>query len=100
MLAFSTDTFSDVTLMLQISSQTVGLVLDLVLKKEGFSNKPAHGKKKKKSTIHLNSAQNNDATLRCGSVVSFLSSLLDIMQLKKDIENRYVKKLTPGQLIN
>lgn len=75
-------------LRIKISSPTVGLVLDLVLKKEGFLNKPAHGKKKKKSTSHLNSAQNNDATLRCGSVVSFLSSLLDIMRLKKDIENR------------
>lgn len=75
-------------LRIKISSPTVGLVLDLVLKKEGFSNKPAHGKKKKKSTSHLISAQNSDATLRCGSVVSFLSSLLDIMRLKKDIENR------------
>lgn len=98
MLAF--DAFLMLFLMLQISSSTVGLVLEVVLKKEGFPNKPAHGKKKKKSSSHLNSGQHKDATLRCGGVVTFLSSLLDVILLKKEIYNRFVKKLACGQFNN
>ncbi|KAK1378127.1 hypothetical protein POM88_024871 [Heracleum sosnowskyi] len=49
------------------------------------------GQRRKVSQTNLHMGRRkriNDATLRCGSVVSFHSSLLDIMRLKKDIENR------------
>lgn len=66
-------------------------MLDLVLKQEGFLIDSAYGKKKKKSLKHQNSNQHYDVFQKCGSPLSFLSSLLDILRLKKDIENRSTK---------
>lgn len=76
-------------LTLQITCSAVGQMLDLVLKQEDFLIDSTHGKKKKKTSKHQISDQHYDV-IQCGRPLSFLSSLLDILQLKKDIENRFI----------
>lgn len=73
---------------INIMCSTIVRMLDLVLKQEGFLIDTAYGKTKKKYLKHQNSNQDYDVFQKCRSPLSFLSSLLDILRLKKDIENR------------
>lgn len=75
-------------LQIKVSTLTVQRMLDFVLEKAAPSHGSPHGKKKKKAITHLKSELNNDAGQRRCSKLSFLSSLLDILLLKKDIVNR------------
>ncbi|KAJ0017544.1 hypothetical protein Pint_12302 [Pistacia integerrima] len=74
--------------MLQITCSTVARILDPILKQENLVMGSAYGKKKmkldgkQKSTLHM------DMIYKGESGLSFLSSLLDILLLKKDILNR------------
>lgn len=75
---------------MQISSSVVSKMLDFVVGCIiGFSGSTP-GKKKKKpvtrdSDVHVDVFQQGENAL------SFLSSLLDVLILKKNIENRFVK---------
>ncbi|KAI7750210.1 hypothetical protein M8C21_026307, partial [Ambrosia artemisiifolia] len=69
-------------LQIKVSSLTIQRMLDFVLEKADSLTDTPHGKKKKKATTH------NDVGHRRCSKLSFWSSLLDILLLKKDIENR------------
>lgn len=64
-------------------------MLDFVLEKGASLTDTPHGKKKLKTTTHLNSELHNDVGHRRCSKLLFLSSLLDSLLLKKDIENRF-----------
>lgn len=64
-------------------------MFDFVLEKAIPLSGTPHGKKKKKATTNLKSELHNDAGPRSCSKLTFLSSLLDILLLKKDIENRF-----------
>ncbi|XVF08520.1 hypothetical protein REPUB_Repub07fG0010000 [Reevesia pubescens] len=77
----------DALLRLNIASSTVGQMLDLILKEDTLAIGSAHGKKKKKSAE--NSKPGNDYDVSKGEqALYFLSSLLDVLLLKKDIANR------------
>ncbi|KAF5805582.1 putative U3 small nucleolar RNA-associated protein [Helianthus annuus] len=75
-------------LQIKVSSSTIHRMLDFVLEKAAPSTGTPHGKKKKKATTQLKSELHNDVGHRGCSKLSFLSSLLDVLLLKKDIENR------------
>lgn len=75
-------------LQIKVSSLTIQQMLDFVLEKAVPVPDTPHGKKKKKAKAHLKSELHNDASHRRFSKLSFLSSLLDILLLKKDIQNR------------
>ncbi|XP_024990164.1 uncharacterized protein At3g06530 isoform X2 [Cynara cardunculus var. scolymus] len=75
-------------LQINVSTSTIQRMLDFVLEKAAPSHGSPHGKKKKKAMTHLKSESNNDAGQRRCSKLSFLSSLLDILLLKKDVVNR------------
>ncbi|XP_071732709.1 uncharacterized protein At3g06530 isoform X2 [Rutidosis leptorrhynchoides] len=78
---------SRVALMqIKVSSLTIQKMLDFVTQKALILSGTPHGKKKKKATTELH----NDAGFRRCSKLTFFSSLLDILLLKKDIENRAV----------
>lgn len=74
----------------QIMCSTVGQVLDPILKQESLVIGSAYGKKKKKSDEHQKSNFHADVIYKGENALSFLSSLLDILLLKKDIANRSV----------
>ncbi|XP_076957841.1 uncharacterized protein At3g06530-like [Bidens hawaiensis] len=75
-------------LQIKVSSLTTHRMLDFVLEKGASLTNTAHGKKKLKTTTHLNSELHNDVGHRRCSKLLFMSSLLDSLLLKKDIENR------------
>ncbi|XP_023757327.1 uncharacterized protein At3g06530 [Lactuca sativa] len=72
-------------LQIKISTSMVQHMLDYVLEKSSPLTGTPHGKKKKKVTTQLK--PNDAGHTRC-SKLTFLSSLLDILLLKKDIDNR------------
>ncbi|KAJ0099511.1 hypothetical protein Patl1_20742 [Pistacia atlantica] len=80
--------YSGLTTEMQITCSTVARILDPILKQENLVMGSAYGKKKmkldgkQKSTLHM------DMIYKGESALSFLSSLLDILLLKKDILNR------------
>lgn len=76
--------------MLQITCSTVCQVLDPVLKQETLVIGSAYGKKKKKSGEYQKSNLHGDEIYKGENALSFLSSLLDILLLKKDMANRSV----------
>ncbi|KAK9059672.1 hypothetical protein SSX86_020376 [Deinandra increscens subsp. villosa] len=69
-------------LQIKVSSLTIHRMLDFVLEKAVPLTNAPRGKKKKKVTTH------SDVGRKGCSKLVFLSSLLDILLLKKDIENR------------
>ncbi|KAI3778087.1 hypothetical protein L2E82_07103 [Cichorium intybus] len=72
-------------LHIKVSTLMVQNMFDFILEKPSPVTGTPHGKKKKKVTTHVKS--NDAGHTRC-SKLSFLSSLLDILLLKKDIDNR------------
>ncbi|KAL5569803.1 hypothetical protein UlMin_026378 [Ulmus minor] len=75
-------------LRLNISSFTVIQMLDHIFKSEGPVSASAYGKKKRKVNEQLKSNLPHDGMFKGKNSFSFLSSLLDILLLKKDIANR------------
>ncbi|XP_076945325.1 uncharacterized protein At3g06530-like [Bidens hawaiensis] len=75
-------------LQIKVSSLTIQRMLDFILEKGASLTDTPHGKKKLKTTTHVNSELHNDMGHRRCSKLLFLSSLLDSLLLKKDIENR------------
>ncbi|XP_020540628.2 uncharacterized protein At3g06530 isoform X2 [Jatropha curcas] len=73
-------------LRLNITCSTVVQTLDFIFKQDGHKTDSAHGKKKKKPVAH----QTSDCNVVCKGVTALclLSSLLDILALKKDMANR------------
>lgn len=65
-------------------------MLDLVLKKDPLILGSAHGKKKKKSVETLKPGYHYDVVSKGEQTFYFLSSLLDVLLLKKDIADRSV----------
>ena len=63
-------------------------MLDLVLKEDPLVIGSAHGKKKKKSAENLKPGYHYDVVSKGEQALYFLSSLLDVLLLKKDIANR------------
>ncbi|KAH9647915.1 hypothetical protein KPL70_025376 [Citrus sinensis] len=82
------DAAREALLRLNIMCSTVGQVLDPILKQESLVIGSAYGKKKKKSDEHQKSNFHADVIYKGENALSFLSSLLDILLLKKDIANR------------
>ncbi|MBA0790029.1 hypothetical protein Gohar_014701, partial [Gossypium harknessii] len=76
----------DALLRLTIASSTVGEMLDLVFKEDPVAIVSADGKKKKKSAA--NPKPGYDLVFKGEQTLYFLSSLLDVLLLKKDISNR------------
>ncbi|KAF5193642.1 U3 small nucleolar rna-associated protein [Thalictrum thalictroides] len=77
----------DAILRVNVTFATVKRLLDLIVGQEGSSFRLSGGKKKKRS---LKEGVNLHSNLFCKweSRISFLGSLLDVLLLKKDIENR------------
>lgn len=84
------DAAREALLRLNIMCSTVGQVLDPILKQESLVIGSAYGKKKKKSDEHQKSNFHADVMYKGENALSFLSSLLDILLLKKDIANRHL----------
>ncbi|KAF3950201.1 hypothetical protein CMV_024011 [Castanea mollissima] len=74
-------------LRLNISCSTVGKMLDFVFKQESLAISSVNGKKKK-SNVHSWSNLSPDVICKGEDALSFLSSLLDFLLLKKDIADR------------
>ncbi|XP_030935775.1 uncharacterized protein At3g06530 [Quercus lobata] len=74
-------------LRLNISCSTVGEMLDFVFKQESLAINSVNGKKKK-SNVHSWSNLSPDVICKGEDALSFLSSLLDFLLLKKDIADR------------
>lgn len=64
-------------------------MVDYLLYSSSQVTAPASGNKKKKLAENHKSNYTNDGVWRGESAVSFLSSLLDILLLKRDIADRY-----------
>ncbi|GLT39857.1 hypothetical protein SLA2020_140240 [Shorea laevis] len=78
----------DALLHLNISCSTVGRMLDLILKQEALVVDSDYGRKKKKSGDYLKPDLYQNAYSKIRNALFFLSSLLDVLLLKKDIANR------------
>jgi U3 small nucleolar RNA-associated protein 10 len=74
--------------MLQISCPTVGWMLDIILDQESLIISSAYGKKKKKLNVHCRSNLPHNVICKGEDALSLLSSVFDILLLKKDIANR------------
>ncbi|KAI3912933.1 hypothetical protein MKW92_025813 [Papaver armeniacum] len=77
----------DALLRINVTSLTVSKLLKLILAKEGQLSLSS-GKKKKKQVKQLSDPLQHDLFYKEGSIVTFLSSLLDALLMKKTIENR------------
>ncbi|KAI9160506.1 hypothetical protein LWI28_008767 [Acer negundo] len=75
-------------LRLNISCSTVVQTLVPILEQEGLVIGTACGKKKKKSIEHQKSNMHVDVYSKGENALTFLSSLLDILLIKKDIADR------------
>lgn len=91
------DAAREALLRLNIMCSTVGRILDPILKRESLVIGSAYGKKKKKSDEHQKSNFHADVIYKGEDALSFVSSLFDILLLKKDIANR---DLLLGPLFN
>ncbi|RZC48060.1 hypothetical protein C5167_040997 [Papaver somniferum] len=78
----------DALLRINVTSLTVSKLLKLILAKEGQLSLSSSGKKKKKQVKQLSDPLQHDLFYKEGSMVTFLSSLLDALLMKKTIENR------------
>ncbi|KAI3978430.1 hypothetical protein MKX01_013228 [Papaver californicum] len=75
-------------LRINVTSLTVSKLLKLILAKEGQLSLSSSGKKKTKQVKQLSDPLQHDLFYKEGSIVTFLSSLLDALLMKKTIENR------------
>lgn len=75
-------------LRIKITCSTLVQLLDSVFEQEGFLIGSVCGKKKRKAIKLHKSDLHNDVICKDENALSFLTSLLDILLLKKDIENR------------
>ncbi|PIN11747.1 hypothetical protein CDL12_15648 [Handroanthus impetiginosus] len=78
----------DTLLRINLNFSIVGRVLDSILDQNSCPVPSAHGKKKKKSVKSQDLHQCSDATWKRGNILSLLSSFLDVLLMKKDIDNR------------
>ncbi|KAK6117849.1 hypothetical protein DH2020_048412 [Rehmannia glutinosa] len=78
----------DTLLRVNLNCSIVGRVLDSILDQETCSVGSAHGKKRKKSVKRQDPFQCNDATQNRESTLSLLSAFLDVLLMKKNIDNR------------
>ncbi|KAI3919122.1 hypothetical protein MKW98_016675 [Papaver atlanticum] len=78
----------DALLRINVTSLTVSKLLKLILAKEGQLSLSSSGKKKKKQVKEFSEPLQHDLFYKEGSIVTFLSSLLDALLMKKTIENR------------
>ncbi|GAV79488.1 LOW QUALITY PROTEIN: BP28CT domain-containing protein/U3snoRNP10 domain-containing protein [Cephalotus follicularis] len=78
----------DALLRLNITCYSVIQMLDFIFKQGSHIVGSAYGNKKTKITEHLKSDLQHDVLCKGETALSFLSSLLDILLLKKDIANR------------
>lgn len=79
--------------MLQITCSMVSRMLDFVLELKGCLIGSAYGKKNMKPNTHEKSDVRHDVIPKGENKLSFLSSLLDLLLLKKNIENRSAVKI-------
>ncbi|OMO94842.1 hypothetical protein CCACVL1_05773 [Corchorus capsularis] len=77
----------DALLRLNIASSTVGQMVELVLKEDQLITGSGHGKKKKKSAEKSMPGYYN-VVFKGEQALYFLSSLLDVLLLKKDMVDR------------
>ncbi|KAK3026432.1 hypothetical protein RJ639_041444 [Escallonia herrerae] len=75
-------------LQINISCSIVGRMLDIAMEQEACVTGTAYQRKKTKATVQWKSDIHHDVIRGGKNTLSFLSSLLDILLLKKDIENR------------
>ncbi|KAF5456236.1 hypothetical protein F2P56_025737 [Juglans regia] len=78
----------DAFLRLNISCSSVGQMLNFILSQESLIISSAYGKKKKKLLERSRSNLPHNVICKGGDALSLLSSLLDVLLLKKDIVNR------------
>ena len=74
----------------QITYSNVVNMVDYILNSSCQVTVSADGKKKKKLAENHKSNLPNNVVYRGGSALSFLSSLLDVLLLKKDITKRFI----------
>mgnify|MGYP004715549437 FL=1 len=75
---------------MQISKLVVSKMLDCAAGCISSSSGSAVAKKKKKPVTHQDSDMLVDLFQQGETAISFLGSLLDILMLKKNMENRFV----------
>ncbi|XP_059627802.1 uncharacterized protein At3g06530 [Cornus florida] len=75
-------------LRLHVTSSIVGRMLDFFFEQEDRMIGSAFGKKKKKSITDQNCELKHGFNCKGENALTFLSSLLDILLLKKDVEDR------------
>eukprot|EP00257_Ricinus_communis_P020965 XP_015580336.1 uncharacterized protein At3g06530 [Ricinus communis] len=75
-------------LRFNITCYTVVQALEFILNQDSLKNGSAYGKKKKKSIAYQTSKLDIDVVCKGETAVHMLSSLLDILMLKKDMANR------------
>ncbi|XP_065871790.1 uncharacterized protein At3g06530 [Euphorbia lathyris] len=75
-------------LRLNITPSTVAQTLDFILKQDSCETSSTYGKRKKKSIAHQASNSDHGAVYKGDTMLLSLSSLLDILLLKKDMANR------------
>lgn len=79
--------------ILQVNFSTVSRLLDLILVQEGFVAGSSKKMKRKKSTkYHDSDLLHHDLSMKGETLLSFLSSVLDVLLQKKEIESRFALK--------
>ncbi|KAG6781264.1 hypothetical protein POTOM_014155 [Populus tomentosa] len=73
---------------LNITCSTVVHTINFIFKQESRIGGSASGKKKRKSVVHQTSTLDGDVVCKVETALCLLSSLLDILILKKDIASR------------
>jgi U3 small nucleolar RNA-associated protein 10 len=75
---------------MQITCSTVVHTIKFIFEQESRIGGSASGKKKRKSIVHQTSTLDGDVVCKVETALCLLSSLLDILILKKDIASRSV----------
>ncbi|KAL0341136.1 UNVERIFIED_CONTAM: hypothetical protein Sradi_4630400 [Sesamum radiatum] len=78
----------DALLRINLDCSIVGRVLDSILDQKIYSVGSSHRKKQKKSVKLHDPDQSNDATPNRESTLSMLTAFLDVLLMKKNIDNR------------
>ncbi|KAL0382271.1 UNVERIFIED_CONTAM: hypothetical protein Scaly_0514400 [Sesamum calycinum] len=78
----------DALLRINLDCSIVGRVLDSILDQKIYSVGSSHRKKQKKSVKLNDPDQSNDATPNRESTLSMLTAFLDVLLMKKNIDNR------------
>eukprot|EP00268_Persea_americana_P022565 TRINITY_DN22456_c0_g2_i1.p1 TRINITY_DN22456_c0_g2~~TRINITY_DN22456_c0_g2_i1.p1 ORF type:complete len:2020 (-),score=349.41 TRINITY_DN22456_c0_g2_i1:339-6095(-) len=79
---------TEALLRINVSSSTIGRLLDLILVQEDFVLGYSKRMKRKKSTKRHSFDLHHDLSVKGETLLSFLSSMLDVLLQKKDIESR------------